>query len=134
MPSGTCWRLWSTSGQLPQKIGATATQILQGITTAADKEAAAAQTHLAESVVEQAKKLSTKINYAALFPLGMAVLVLHDGIREPAFMGGLCLVTGLSLCIHAGKEFAEGGKGWWKRMPVASAMLVLSGVGFSLVV
>lgn len=61
--------------ELPRKIGATAKDILQGIATAAEKEAAAAQARLADCVVEQAKKLSTKINYATLLPMGMAALV-----------------------------------------------------------
>jgi hypothetical protein len=128
--------------ELPQQIGATATQILQGITTAAEKETAAAQARLADSVVEQAKKLSTKINYATLLPMGMAALVCllaygslllwagfrigsgqtHDLswiLRMPSgfLMAGLCLAGGLLLGVYtrAGilpKAAKAGGKGY----------------------
>ena len=61
--------------QLPDKIAGASSEILQGIATAAEKESAAAQARLTESVVEQAKPLSVKIQYATLLPIAMAALV-----------------------------------------------------------
>lgn len=60
---------------LPDKIAGASSEILQGIATAAEKESAAAQARLTESVVEQAKPLSVKIQYATLLPIAMAALV-----------------------------------------------------------
>lgn len=136
--------------ELPGKIAATSTAILEGITTAADKEAAAAQARLTDCVVEQAKRLSTKINYATLLPMGMAALVCLLGygslllwagfcigsgqaqplalwLRMPSgfLMAGLCLAAGLFVGVQAGREFAEGNKGLWKQMFVALAMVVI---------
>jgi hypothetical protein len=139
--------------ELPQKIGATATEILQGITTAAEKEAAAAQARLTDCVVQQAQRLSAKIHYATLLPMGLAALVcllaygslllwagfcIGSGQAQPlalwlrmpsgVLMAGLCLATGLFLGVYAGREFAEGGKGWWQRMLVALVMLATGGI------
>lgn len=144
---------------LPQQIGATATQILQGITTAAEKEAAAAQARLTDCVVEQARRLSTKINYATLLPMGMAALVCmmafgslllwagfcigsgqaHDlswVLRMPSgfLIAGLCLATGLFCGFVAAKSFAGAEKGWYKTALAATAFLVTGGVIFGLAV
>ena len=102
--------------------------------------------------MEQAKKLSVKINYASLLPTGLAALVsllaygslmLWAGFRigsgrahDPAWiprmpsgvlMGGLLLGGGLFLGLHAAKEFADGGGEWKKRMLAALAMLIPGG-------
>ena len=61
--------------ELPEKIAGASTEILRGFSVAAEKEASAAQARLADSVVEQAKRLSVKINYASLLPMGMTALV-----------------------------------------------------------
>lgn len=142
--------------ELPQQIGATATQILEGITTAADKEATAAQARLADCVVQQAKQLSTKINYATLLPMGMAALVcllgygslllwagfcigsgqVHDlfwvlRMSSGLLMGGLCLAMGLFCGFEAAKGFAGAEKGWYKTALAATGFLVSGGVVFS---
>ena len=52
---------------LPDKIAGTSSEIMQGIAVAAEKESAAAQARLTESVVEQAKQLSVKIQQPAYF-------------------------------------------------------------------
>ena len=138
--------------ELPQKIATASTDILRGISVAAEKETVAAQARLTDSVVEQAKKLSVKINYASLLPTGLAALVsllaygslmLWAGFRigsgrahDPAWiprmpsgvlMGGLLLGGGLFLGLHAAKEFADGGGEWKKRMLAALAMLIPGG-------
>ena len=135
--------------ELPAKIAAASTDILQGFSEAADREAARARRHLAESVAELAQKLAARINMATLLPMGLAALVsllaygslmLWAGFRigsgrahDPAWiprmpsgvlMGGLLLGGGLFLGLHAAKEFADGGGEWKKRMLVALAMLV----------
>ena len=139
--------------ELPAKIAAASTDILQGFSEAADREAARARRHLAESVAELAQKLAARINMATLLPMGLAALVsllaygslmLWAGFRigsgrahDPAWiprmpsgvlMGGLLLGGGLFLGLHAAKEFADGGGEWKKRMLAALAMLVPGGI------
>jgi hypothetical protein len=142
--------------ELPQKIATASTEILQGISAAAEAEARRAQGRLAENVAELAQKLAVRINMAALLPMGLAALVsllaygslmLWAGFQigsgqghHPAWIlrmpsgllvGGLLLGGGLFLGVHAAKEFADGGK-WKKRMLVALAMLVPGGMMVSL--
>ena len=139
--------------ELPAKIAAASTEILQGFSEAAEAEARRAQSLLAESVVEQARKLSLRINMETLLPLGVLALVcllaygslllwagfyLGSGqvpdmaliLRVPSgiLMGALCLAGSLFLGVHAGREFAEEGKGWRKKVAMALAMLVLGGI------
>ena len=143
---------------LPQKITGAATEILHGISVAAEKETVAAQNRLADSVVEQAKKLAGKIDLDSLLPLGVLALVclllygslllwagysLGSGrahppalLRMPSgfLIGGLCLVTGLFLGFLAAREYVEGQKGSLKRRLLALAFLVPSSVIFSFAV
>ncbi|MDR2574247.1 MAG: hypothetical protein LBC94_07930 [Desulfovibrio sp.] len=137
---------------LPEKIAGASTEILRSIAVAAEKETAAAQVRLADCVVEQAKKLSVKINYASLLPMGLTALVcllafgslllwagfcIGSGRAHPVvlwlhmpsgpLMGGLCLMGGILLGVRAAKNFAEGEKGWRKTMLAALAMLVAGG-------
>jgi hypothetical protein len=145
--------------ELPEKIAGASTEILRGFSVAAEKEASAAQARLADSVVEQAKRLSVKINYASLLPMGMTALVsllaygslclwagfcIGSGrahppelmLRMPSglLMGGLCLMGGVFLGVRAAKIFSEGEKGWRKPMLAALALLLPGGVivGFAL--
>jgi hypothetical protein len=138
--------------ELPQKIATASTDILRGISDAAEAEARRAQGRLAESVAELAQKLAARINMATLLPTGLAALVsllaygslmLWAGFRigsgrahDPAWiprmpsgvlMGGLLLGGGLFLGLHAAKEFADGGGEWKKRMLAALAMLIPGG-------
>ena len=142
---------------LPEKIAGASTEILRGFSVAAEKEASAAQARLADSVVEQAKKLSVKINYASLLPMGLTALIcllaygslllwagfcIGSGrahppelmLRMPSglIMGGLCLTGGILLGVRAAKDFAEGEKGWHKAMLAALALLLPGGVITSL--
>ena len=139
------------------KISGTATEILQGIAIAAEKESAAAQARLTESVVEQVKRLSTKIQYATLLPLGMTALVcllaygslllwagysIGKGETPPPalwlqmpsgwLIGGLCLATGLFCGIVTARRFAESETGWVKNMLIALGFLLAGAVIFSL--
>ena len=122
--------------ELPQKIAAASTEILQGISVAAEKEMGRAQSLLAENVAEQARKLSLRINMETLLPMGLVAvicllaygsLLMWAGyclgsryvqdmtliLRMPAgfLMAGLLAASGLFLGVHAAREFAEGGNG-----------------------
>jgi hypothetical protein len=143
--------------ELPQKIATASTDILRGISDAAEAEARRAQGRLAESVAELARKLAVRINTATLLPMGLTALVcllaygslmlwtgfrtgsgqVHDPVwilRMPSgvLMGGLLLGGGLFLGVHAAGEFADGGGEWKKRMLVALVMLIPGGVMVSL--
>jgi hypothetical protein len=145
--------------ELPEKIAGASTEILRGFSVAAEKEASAAQARLADSVVEQAKRLSVKINYASLLPMGMTALVcllaygslllwagfcigsgrVHPPellLRMPSgiLMGGLCLAGGVFLGIRAAQHFAGAEKGWCKSLLIALAFLAAGGVLFSFAV
>jgi len=142
--------------ELPQKIVVASTEVLQGFSEAAEAEARRAQSLLAESVAEQARKLSLRINMETLLPLGILALVCLLGygslllwagfylgsgqvpdmaliLRVPSgiLMGALCLVGSLFLGVYAGREFAVENKGWRKKTIVALALLVLGGVVIS---
>jgi hypothetical protein len=143
--------------ELPQKIATASTEILRGISDAAEAEARRAQGRLAESVAELAQKLAVRINMATLLPMALAALAsllaygslmlwagfnigsgqAHDPVRilripSGVLMGGLLLGGGLFLGVHAAREFADGGGEWKKVMLVALAMLVPGGVLVSL--
>jgi hypothetical protein len=117
--------------ELPEKIAGASTAVLRDISIAAEKENATAQARLADSVVEQAKKLSVKINYASLLPMGIAALIcllaygslllwagfrIGSGQAHPPvmllqmpsglLMGGLCFAAGLFLGFTAARDFA----------------------------
>jgi hypothetical protein len=143
--------------ELPAKIAGASAEILKGFSAAADKEVAAAQSRLVESVIEQAKKLSVRINLVSLLPAGLSALVclllygsllLWAGLRigsgqahppdlllrmpSGILMGGLCLAGGGFLGIHAAKVFAEGKKGGCKPALAALVMLLAGGIVFGL--
>jgi hypothetical protein len=107
-------------------------------------------------VVEQAKRLSVKIQYATLLPMGIAALVclllygsllLWAGyglgtrqtppppllLQMPSgwLMGGLCLATGLFCCVVAAKDFAASEKGWGKSALIMVGFLLAGAVIFS---
>jgi hypothetical protein len=141
--------------ELPTRVAAASTEILQGITLAAEKEAERAQSLLAESVVEQAKKMSLRLNVETLLPMGLVALVcqllygsllmwagflLGTGemntpvwlLRMPSgfIMAGLCMAGGLYLGVHAGWAYADEAKGWLKKAFVALVMLIAGGAVF----
>jgi hypothetical protein len=126
---------------LPEKITGASTEILRSISVTAEKEAAAAQARLADCVVEQAQRLSTKINYTTLLPMGIAALIcllahgsmllwagfrIGSGKAHPLalclympsglLVGGLCLAAGLFFGILAARGFASEEKGWHKKL------------------
>jgi hypothetical protein len=143
--------------ELPQKIATASTDILRGISDAAEAEARRAQGKLAESVAELAQKLAVRINMATLLPMSLTALVcllffgslsmwagfcIGSGrvyppdflLRMPSgiLIGGLCLGGGIFLGAQAAREFSEGKKVWRKRMIAAVAMLIPGSVVFGL--
>lgn len=77
--------------ELPEKIAGTATEILQGISVAAEQEAALAQSRLAETVAEQAKKLSLKIHMRTWFQWGFFALALLVFYGSLSVWAGYCI-------------------------------------------
>ena len=143
--------------ELPEKIAGASTEILRGFSVAAEKETAAAQARLADSVVEQAKGLSVKINYVSLLPMGLTALIcllaygsllLWAGfcvgsgrahppelmLRMPSglLMGGLCIAGALLIGFQSMRFFTEAEKGWQKTMLMALLFLVTGCILFSL--
>jgi hypothetical protein len=144
---------------LPEKIAGASAEILQGISVAAEKEVTLAQNRLADSVVEQAKKLSVRINLASLLPMGLLALVcllfygslllwagfsIGSGQAHPPAMllrmpsgmviGGLGVAGGIFLGACAAREFSEGQAVWRKRMLMALAFLLPGAAMFSLAI
>jgi hypothetical protein len=138
---------------LPKKIATASTEILREISAAAEAEARLARGRLVESVVEQARTLSLRVNMETLPPMGLAALVsllvygslmLWAGFqigsgqrRDTAWIlrmpsgisiGGLLLGGGLFLGVHAARAFAEGGKKWKKAALIALDMLIAGGI------
>jgi hypothetical protein len=142
---------------LPAKISAATTSILQGLAEAAQAEAKKAQSSLVASVVDHARKLSLRINIEKLLPLGIVVLAcqllygsltmwagycIGNGewhgpewlLRMPSgfVIAGLCLAGGLFLGVYTANEFAEGRKGWWKKTLLALAFVIAGMIVFTL--
>lgn len=125
---------------LPKKIAAASKTIMDGMAAVAEKETAAAQAKLTDSVVQEAQSLASKIQYGKLAPMWLLALIcllaygslmLWAGFRIDTgrdvplalllhmpsgwLICGLSLVAGVFCGGIAAKEFAEAEKGWWKR-------------------
>ena len=125
---------------LPEKIAEASRAIMDGIAAAAEKETAAAQAKLTDSVVQEAQSLASKIQYGKLVPMWLLALicllaygslmlwagfridtgrdiplaeVLHMPSGGPVW--GLSLAAGVFYGWGAATEFAEAEKGWWKK-------------------
>ena len=142
---------------LPKKIAAASKTIMDGMAAAAEKETAAAQARLTDSVVREAQNLASKIQYDRLVPMGLLALIcllaygslmLWAGFRIDTdrdvtlaavlhmpsgwLISGLCLVAGVFLCTLSGKTFSIGGKGWWKTAALAMGVIVVGTTIFTL--
>ena len=125
---------------LPEKIAKASQTIMDGMAAAAEKETAAAQAKLTDSVVREAQTLASKIQYDRLVPMGLFALIcllaygslmlwagfrIDNGRDIPlaAFLhmpsgwliSGLCLVAGVFCGWETATEFAEGERGWWRK-------------------
>lgn len=142
--------------ELPEKISSVVAEIFNGLSQAAEKEVALAQARLAESVVEQAKKMSLKIHIQSWIRWGVFALLLlmlygslllwagysiGSGQTHPPAMllrmpvgvliGALCFGCGILGGVHAAKDYAEGGAAWRKRLLMAGGCLLSGGWIFS---
>lgn len=60
---------------LPEKIAGASRAIMDGMATAAEKETAAAQARLTDSVVREARNLASRIQYARMVPMWLLALI-----------------------------------------------------------
>ena len=122
---------------LPEKIAGASRAIMDGMTAAAEKETAAAQAKLTNSVVKEAQNLASKIQYGKLVPMWLLALIcllaygslmLWAGFRIDTgrdmplaailhmpsgwLVSGLCLAAGVFCGGLAAWEFSEEKKGW----------------------
>ena len=120
---------------LPEKIAKASKTIMDGMAAAAEKETAAAQARLTESVVKEAEYLASKIQYGRLAPMWLLALIcllaygslmLWAGFRIDTgrdmplaavlhmpsswLISGLCLATGVFCGVLSAKSFAEAKK------------------------
>ncbi len=138
---------------LPEKIAGASRAIMDGMAAAAEKETAAAQARLTDSVVKEAQNLASKIQYGKLVPMWLLALIcllaygslmLWAGFRIDTgrdmplaavfqmpsgwLICGLSLVAGVFLCALSGKTFSVGGKGWWKTAALAMGFIMTGAV------
>lgn len=125
---------------LPEKIAGASRTIMDGMAAAAEKETAAAQAKLTDSVVKEARYLASKIQYAKLVPMCLFALIcllaygslmlwagfrIDTGRNMPLaavlhmpvgwLISGLCMAAGVFCGGVAAWEFAEAETGWWKK-------------------
>ena len=93
---------------LPEKIAAASKTIMDGMAAAAEKETAAAQAKLTNSVVKEAQNLASKIQYGKLVPMWLLALI--------------CLLAYGSLMLWAGFRIDTG-----RDMPLAAILHMPSG-------
>ena len=141
---------------LPEKIAGASRTIMDGMAAAAEKETAAAQARLTDSVVEEARNLASKTQFGKLVPmwlfarsclLAYGSLMLWAGSRIDTgrdvplaavlhmpsgwLISGLCLATGVFCGTLSAMSFAEAEKVWHKKGLVALFFLMLGGIIFN---
>ena len=135
---------------LPKKIAAASRTIMDGMAAAAEKETAAAQARLTDSVVREAQNLASKIQYDRLVPMGLLALIcllaygslmlwagfrINTGRDVPLaailhmpsgwLISGLCLAAGVFCGGVAAKEFAEEKRKWWGKGIMAFGLMMV---------
>ena len=141
---------------LPEKIAGASRTIMDGMAAAAEKETAAAQARLTDSVVEEARNLASKIQFGKLVPMWLFALIcllaygslmLWAGFRIDTgrdvplaavlhmpsgwLISGLCLAAGVFCGTLSAMSFAEAEKVWHKKGLVALFFLMLGGIIFN---
>ena len=136
---------------LPEKIAEASRAIMEGMAAAAEKETAAAQARLTDSVVQEAQSLASKIQYGKLVPMWLLALIcllaygslmLWAGFRIDTgrniplvailhmpsgwLISGLCLAAGLFCGVLSAKSFVEEKKGIWKQ-GISALLLIFTG-------
>lgn len=129
---------------LPEKIAEASRAIMNGMAAAAEKETAAAQARLTDSVVKEARNLASKIQYARLVPMGLLALIcllaygslmlwagfhidtgrdmpLAAVLHMPSgwLISGLCLAAGIFCGGISTRNFACSEHGWFKQAIIA---------------
>lgn len=142
---------------LPEKIAGASRAIMDGMAAAAEKETAAAQARLTDSVVQEAQNLAAKIQYGKLVPMWLLALIcllaygslmLWAGFRIDTgrdmplaavlhmpsgwLISGLCLITGGFFFVLSGKIFLADGGGWWKTGMLAMGLIMAGAAIFVL--
>ena len=142
---------------LPEKIAGASRAIMDGMAAAAEKETAAAQARLTDSVVREARNLASRIQYARLVPMGLLALIcllaygslmLWAGFRIDTgrdvplaailhmpsgwLISGLCLVAGVFCGALSARSFAKAKKIWWKKGVIAILFIMVGTLLFSL--
>lgn len=142
---------------LPDKIAGASKAIMNGMAAAAERETAAAQARLTDSVVKEARNLAAKIQYGRLVPMWLLALIcllaygslmLWAGFRIDTrrdmplaailhmpsgwLISGLCLAAGVFCGVLSAKRFAEAKKAWWKKGGIAVLFIMLGTLLFSL--
>ena len=142
---------------LPEKIAGASKTIMDGMAAAAERETAAAQARLTESVAKEAEYLASKIQYGKLVPLWLLALIcllaygslmLWAGFRIDTgrdmplaavlhmpvgwLISGLCLITGGFFFVLSGKIFLADGGGWWKTGVLAMGLIMAGAAIFVL--
>ena len=135
---------------LPEKIAAASKTIMDGMAAAAEKETAAAQARLTDSVVQEAQNLASKIQFGKLVPMWLFALIcllaygslmLWAGFRIDTgrdvplaavlhmpsgwLISGLCLATGVFCGGVAAKELAEEKRKWWGKGIMAFGLMMV---------
>lgn len=142
---------------LPEKIAGASKSIMDDMAAAAEKETAAAQARLTDSVVREARNLASKIQYGRLVPMWLLALIcllaygslmLWAGFRIDTgrdiplaavlhmpsgwLISGLCLAAGLFCGCLTAKHFSFSEKEWWKNGLMTIAFTVIGSLLFSL--
>ena len=137
---------------LPEKIAGASRAIMDGMAAAAEKETAAAQARLTDSVVQEAQNLASKIQYGKLVPMWLLALIcllaygslmLWAGFRIDTgrdmplaavfqmpsgwLICGLCLVGGVFCGITAANKFAIGNSRWLHPLLTSTSFFLLGG-------
>ncbi len=135
---------------LPEKIAEASRTIMDGMAAAAEKETAAAQARLTDSVVQEAQSLASKIQYGKLVPMWLLALIcllaygslmLWAGFRigtdrdmplaaipyMPSgwLISGLCLATGVFYAAMTILSLAEGKISEWSKGVIALFFLIV---------
>ena len=123
----------------------------EAMAAAAEKETAAAQARLTNSVVKESRNLASKIRYDRLVPMGLLALIcllaygslmlwagfrINTGRDVPLaailhmpsgwLISGLCLAAGLFCGVLSAKSFVEEKKGIWKQ-GISALLLIFTG-------
>lgn len=91
---------------LPEKIAESSRAIMDGMAAAAEKETAAAQARLTDSVVKESRNLASKIQYDRLVPMGLLALICLLAYGSLMLWAGFRIDTGRGYASGGGSAYA----------------------------